>query len=39
MKTNQAINVRITFQNTKPPIWRWVVVLSDIILGQLHEAA
>ena len=31
------MHLRITLNDTKPPIWRQVAAPSDIILGELHE--
>jgi len=33
----QIFQIRITLNDTKPPIWRRVAVMSNITLGQLHE--
>jgi len=35
--SKQVLQVRITLNRTRPPIWRRVAVLPDITLGELHE--
>ncbi len=35
--SQKIYTLRIMLRDSKPPIWRRVVVLSDIRLGQLHE--
>lgn len=36
MNKNSAVQIKITLKNSKPPIWRRVLVNSDITFEELH---
>jgi len=36
-RTTSIYQIRVTLNGSKPPIWRKLVVPSDLVLGELHE--